>query len=246
LAKEKKPKRITHNSPKGVFSWPKLNEVDYGTEKYPVKDGQYVVNLVVPAADKATKAFIKLLEPLWREALEEGKQKFGELSVAQRKKLKAVTENPFFTEEFDQETEEPTGNIIFKFKMAASGKYREGRKAGQTWTAKPNVFDASGELLKKLPSIWSGTVGKVAFYTRPYFIDGSGAAGLTLALSAVQIIDLVSEGERSAGSYGFGKEEGYKAEDNEDDETSDEDENDDDTSDEGGDADSSDGDDADF
>lgn len=207
MAKDTRPKFPKFTSIKGVFSWPKLNEPDYGNERYPVKEGQYVVNLVVPKDAKETKAFIKKLEPLWREAIEEGKQAFEALSPAQRKKLKSLTENEFFTEEYEGET--PTGNIIFKFKMKASGVYRKGTKAGQKWTAKPNIFDASGERMKKPPSIWGGTEGKVSFSVRPYFVDGQGAAGIALDMRAVQIINLVSEGERSASSYGFEKEDGY-------------------------------------
>lgn len=245
MAKDKRPQFPKYTSIKGTFSWPKVNEPDYGNEKYPVKEGQYVVNLVVPQNDKATKDFIKKLTPHYREAIEAGKQAFEGLGAQQRKKLKSLTENEFYTVELDRETEEPTGNIIFKFKMKASGVYRKGPKAGQKWTAKPNIFDAEGNLMKKPPSIWGGTEGKVAFSVRPYFVDGQGAAGISLDLNAVQIINLVSEGERSASSYGFGKEDGY-SHDEDGDETED-DSGDADEKEEGDAADSSDeDDDADF
>jgi hypothetical protein len=61
----------------------------------------------------------------------------------------------------------------------------------------------------KLPNIWGGSEGKVSFAVSSYFIPGTAAAGLKLMLNGVQIIDLVSNGSRSADSHGFGEEEGY-------------------------------------
>lgn len=218
MAETKKKSFPTFTSPKGTFVWPRLNEVDYGTEKYPCKEGQYTVTLQLKADDPATKAFIKKLEPHWRDAIEDGKQAFAALGKAQQKKLGALTENPFFTDIYvrdanGKETDEKTGDIAFKFKMKASGTYKKGPKAGKAWTRKPDIFDAKGLRMAKAPNIWSGTTGKVSFNVSPYFVDGQGTAGLRFGLDAAQIIDLVSEGTRAASSYGFGAEEGYAHED---------------------------------
>jgi len=93
--------------------------------------------------------------------------------------------------------------------MAASGEVKNGPKKGQKWSRKPMIFDAAGQPMRKVPDIYGGTIGRVRFSLRPYFIKGTGAAGLKLALEAVQIIDLVSGGQRSASSCGFEAEEGY-------------------------------------
>ena len=52
----------------------------------------------------------------------------------------------------------------------------------------------------------------MSFDVSPYFIPGSGAAGIKLRLNAVQVIDLVSGGGRDAEGFGFEKEDGYEAE----------------------------------
>jgi hypothetical protein len=92
--------------------------------------------------------------------------------------------------------------------MPASGVYKKGPKEGQKWTAKPHIFDAKGTRLVNPPSIWGGTTGRLSFEMRPYFIPGTGAAGLSLRLIGAQIIDLVSGGARSAKDLGFGEVEG--------------------------------------
>jgi len=65
-------------------------------------------------------------------------------------------------------------------------------------------------VMTKAPSIWGGTVGKVAFEVMPYFNNAQCEGGLSLRLDAVQIIELVSGGGKSASAYGFGEEEGYE------------------------------------
>lgn len=203
--KKEKRVRIKLVSPKATFRYPKLNEPDYGTDDYPIEGGAYSVQLVLPAED--AKVLIDQLQPHYDAAIEEGQVKFDNLPVAQRKKHGNLKEQPFFGEEFDKETEEPTGNVIFKFKMKASGK---DKKTGKPWSRKPTIFDAKGKPMVPVPVIWGGTVGKVSFEVSPYFVQGQAMAGISLALNAVQIIDLRTGGGGNAESYGFGEEEGYE------------------------------------
>ena len=216
-----KPKRIMLVSPRGRFNWPRLNAPDYGSKEYPNPDGSYRVDLILDAKAPETKKFIAALTPHYDTALEEAKQKFAGLSKATRTKLKAVTENPLFTEVFDKETEEPTGEIMFRFKMAASGERKKGPKAGTRWERKPTIFDSKGNRMVKVPDIWSGSEGRISFEVRPYFIPGTAAAGLSFGLEAVKLLALVSGGERSAEGYGFGDDDGdgyeYSAEEQADD-----------------------------
>lgn len=51
----------------------------------------------------------------------------------------------------------------------------------------------------------------MAYTAEPFFVAALGA-GVSLRLQAVQIIELVQGGERTAASYGFEDEEGYTAE----------------------------------
>lgn len=196
-------------TPRGTFRLPQLSEPDFGNEKFPKPDGEYSVLVTYSAADPATKAFLAKLQPVYDAAMADAEKEFAKLPVGTRKKLGAVTRNDMFRTEYDPETEDPTGEITFKFAMPAGGVVKQGPRKGKKWSAKPDIFDAKGRPMLKVPAIWGGTEGKVAFEASPYFIPGTGAAGLKLRLNGVQIIELVSQGSRSASSYGFGEEEGY-------------------------------------
>lgn len=196
-------------TPRGVFKLPSLSEPDYGNEKFPKPDGEYSVTVVYRADDPAVKAFIAKLKPYHDAAVETAEREFKKLDVAQRKRLKEVTVNDLFKTVYDNETEEPTGEIEFKFSMPASGVVKQGPRKGKKWSAKPDIFDAKERPMLKVPAIWGGTEGKVAFEASDYFVPGSGLAGLKLRLSAVQVIVLALPAVRTAESYGFGVEEGY-------------------------------------
>jgi hypothetical protein len=202
---DKKPKNFSSTTPKGTFRYPALDKPDYGNEQFPKPNGSYKVQLIL--SQEAAEPLLAKLQPIFDKAIADGKVEFSKLKVEARKKLKELQVNDLFTPEYDKETEEETGNIIFKFEMAASGKNQK----GETWSRKPAIFMASGKPMLKVPPIWGGTEGRVSFEAAPYFIPGTGAAGLKLRLSAVQIIDLVSGGQRDAGAYGFEAEEGYEA-----------------------------------
>lgn len=201
---DKKVKPFKATTPKGMFKFPKLIEPDYGTKDYPDPDGSYKVTLVLSQED--AQALIKDLEPEFEKAIEEGREAFAKLPVATRKKLGELKVADFYSEVYDKETEDPTGEIEFKFKAKASGKTKEGKE----WSRTIPIFDAKGVPVKKLKSIWGGTIGKVCFSASPYFVAGQGTAGLSLRLEAVQIIQLAKGGNRSASDYGFStEEEGY-------------------------------------
>ena len=191
---------------RGVFKFPKLNSPD---TKFKA-DGEYSVKLIGNESDPAVQALVGKLTPLHEAAIARGK--------ALTKKGKTLSVNPLFTQVYDETTEEPTGEVEFKFTMAASGTFKNGPKAGQAWSRSPSIYDAKGNALTKPPAIWGGTVGKVSFEVgvdresgEPgYFIPGTSTAGLSLRLLAVQVIDLVSGGQRTASAYGFGEEDGYE------------------------------------
>jgi hypothetical protein len=215
MAKEAKKKDPEFRTPRCVWDYPKIDKPDYGTKEYPKPQGEYSIQARMKADDERTKALIEKLQPLFNEAIEEGKKAFKDLKVDARKKLEAkngksgIQINDLFTTLYDQETEEPTGEIKFKFAMPASGKYKDkGTGKEKTWTAKPSVFDAKGVPMVRVPEMWGGSEGIVAFSARPYFIPGTGAVGLKLRLQAAQLLKLVQGGGRDAAGYGFGAEEG--------------------------------------
>lgn len=104
--------------------------------------------------------------------------------------------------------DEDTGDILVNFKLKAKGQTRDGKEFEQ----RPALFDAKGKPFDG-ESVWGGSRIKVSFEVVPFYTKLIGA-GVTLRLKAVQIIELKAGGSgASAGSYGFGEEEGYEAED---------------------------------
>jgi hypothetical protein len=205
------PSGTSITTPRCRLAFPKLVQPDFGTKDYPKPDGEFVTKAVMRADDPKVQAFLKKLQPHHDAAVRAGKAEFAKLKPETRRKLKDVTVNQLFTELLDKTTEEPTGEIEFKFARKASGE----RKDGTRWKAKVPIFDRFGQRIENPPEIWGGTVAAISFrlatskdFPVPgYFIPGTGAVGLKLELEAVQIIELRSGGEKDAAGYGFEAEE---------------------------------------
>ena len=201
-----RPQLPTFTTPPVTFVWPRLGEAD---TKFKA-EGEFSVKL--REAQAKIQPLIDKLQPLHDAAVSAGREAYDAMPVAARKKLEAkgggFSINPLFNVVYDEETEEPTGDIEMNFKRVASGTYKTGKKTGQKWTAKVDVFDAKMKPMDG-KKVWGGTVGKIRFEVSEYFIPGTGACGLSLRLLAAQIIELQSGGQRDASSYGFGQEEGY-------------------------------------
>jgi hypothetical protein len=241
--KKKRPVGPRMKSPKSVFVFPKLNAAD---TKFKA-EGEFAVKARMVKDRPDVQAFIAKLEPLHQAAMKAGQEAFDALPVASRKKLKAMTENDLYTEVFDED-ENPTGEIEFKFSLPASGKIKDGKNKGRTWIKRPTIADAKGKVLvagtdfawldesggslektvlKRMgPAIWGGSEGICAIEVAlgrddepGYFIPGTGAAGLSLRLRAVQVTKLV-QGSSGEQDYGFEAEEGFEGD--EDADTSDE------------------------
>jgi hypothetical protein len=179
--------------------FPRLNEPD---TKYK-KEGEYSVKLRF-AADEFPAELLEKLEALRDE---QQAATIKELTAKkQGAKVKSLSVRDILTAEKDRETGEETGNFIINVKMKASGK----TKAGKAWTRKPDLFDAKGNKLVNAPSIWGGSILKVAGEALAYYTPKDNEVGVAFYLNAVKIIKLVSGKQRDASDYGFGEEEeGY-------------------------------------
>ncbi len=216
--REKNPDAVTLNAPPGILKWPKLNEPDYGTEKFPDPAGSFNTRVVYDGSAPAVVKFTDRLDKMMERAREIAEEKFAALSVKARKALEkdGVTgprpEAPY-SPVYDEDTEEETGEIEMRFKRKYSGEYKNGPKAGKKWYAKIGLFDSARppKPLKKGIEIWGGSTAIINAEFEPYFVDGTGKYGLQRRLNAVQVLDLVSAGgERSASSYGFeGSDDGF-------------------------------------
>lgn len=217
--REKNPDRITINSPRGKLKFPKLDKVDYGTEKFPDKDGSYNTRVIFDGNDPKVQSFMERLDKMMERAKELAEEKFAELPVKARKELEkktggaGIVADAPYSEVYDEDTEQPTGEIEMRFKKKAGGTRKDGKK----WKAnRPDLFD-SAKPPKPLPQgveIWGGSVATINADYEPYFVAGTGSYGLQRRLNAVQVFELVSAGgQRSASSYGFeGDEDGFDSE----------------------------------
>lgn len=185
MAKQKREHLV---SPVGVASYPYLNAPD---TKYK-SEGEFRVKLVMPLGDEAQDLIDKIdaaVEAAYEQALEDAP------NAAKKKKVKVCEDKPYKMEE-DEETGEETGNVLFTFKMRASGK----RQDGSEWTNSPVFFDARRNKLENPPAIFSGSKLKVKFFMQDFFQEKIGA-GVSLKLSAVQIKELVTGGGASAEGF---------------------------------------------
>ena len=203
-------------TPKSVFIYPKLNAPD---TKFKA-EGEFNVKLKPLDADEGS-AFQAKYEAAVAKHFElvkaELEKKLAEAKTgADKGKIKKEiadlkTADSPFKPAFDDDGNE-TGEVIFTVKTPAQFTRKKDQKVIKI---QPAFFDAGGKKMASVPEIWGGTVGFIAGSLRPFYTAKAGV-GVSLRLEAVQIIELSSGGgARDAGSFGFGAEDGYVAEDDE-------------------------------
>lgn len=194
-----KKKAPQYTTPMGEFVWPWLNKPDTRDIKGKPQRPAYKLNIRYAANNPAWLSFKTKLDELVDESYEK--------AVAENPKKKKVIVRQYpYVMELDDDGEE-TGNVILKLKQNASLK---DKKTGEEREVTVALFYASGKPINRAQtSIYGGSTGMASFTTRPYLVDSTNGAGISLDLKAVQVFNLVSAGERSAESYGFSKQEGY-------------------------------------
>ncbi|WNH52455.1 hypothetical protein [Stenotrophomonas oahuensis] len=202
--------------PRAPAVFPKLNVADTKFDA----DGVYETKLRYGNPEEAVDGLrgktrmtlpeiLELAVKVRDEFLEEKRAELMTGDGKAKKKAKEITARDIGEPELDDATGDETGGIILKVKMKASGKYKSGPKTGQTWERKPELFDGQGKSLgKKPPLIYGGSLVKCAVELFPYYAANENAVGVTLRLEAVQVIELVTGGQRNASAYGFGAEDG--------------------------------------
>lgn len=184
----KKAKLPRYVTPTGTAQYPWLTKPD--TKFNP--DGDYSVALTFRDDDGQFSTLIN--------------------SEFEKSVAKAKEENPTskkIREADSPITENEDGSITLKFKLKA----KVTPKNGEPFEQRPALFDAKGKPLDNSVKIGGGTKMKVSFEIVPFYTALVGA-GLSLRLKAVQVIDLVEySGGGDGSAFGFGKEDGYEAED---------------------------------
>lgn len=199
---EKRKRKPTYITEVGVAIYPWLTKADTRFNN----DGEYHSKVRLPADSKIKVGdeqveLLEFLEDAAAEALAAAKKEAG--GGAKAKKIKAA-DLPIGDHEDDDGNE--TGDKVFNFKMKAVVKPKD----GDPFKQKPKLFDAQGKEIHPR-SLFGGSKIKVAFQVIPFYTALVGA-GISLRLKAVQVIELVEGQGGTAESYGFGKEEGYVAE----------------------------------
>lgn len=165
------------------------------------KDGKFSVALAFDADDEVLQEIQAKATELAEAKLEEVKEELiGKGKKAVANKLTLVD---LIKDEEDEETGEETGRKIIKASMKHSGISKKTNKQWKRW---PDYFNAQGKQLKNPPGIGSGSVLKANIELFPYYAANDKTVGCTFRLNGVQIIKLVSFGERDASSYGFAAE----------------------------------------
>lgn len=192
--KQRNPRYVTSV---GEAVFPHLVEPDY---EY-VTEGSYHTKLKLPADSQVFTAKGESLGSLaeWLEAMHAASvEKAKKDPKNEGKKIKAA----------DLPLEElEDGSIQINVKLKASGVKRDTK---EPFYQKPAFFDAKGKPFTP-DRLWGGSKIKVAFECNPFYTRTVGA-GISLRLKAVQVIEL-NAGSSDGGSFGFGEEDGFEAED---------------------------------
>jgi hypothetical protein len=168
---------------KGKARWAKVFEAD---TRY-VPEGEYSIQVVLPEEEA-----VEVCEQL---------EKMAEAKLAE-----VVKENPKLTnvlstrQPFEMDTDEagtPTGDLVFKSKMKARVKSRDGK----VYEQKPMVVDAKKTPMDGNTLIGNGSTVKIAVEPIPYMMQATKTVGVTLRLKAVQVIDIVEYGNNAASIF---------------------------------------------
>ncbi len=212
MADKKRPPLPKFNTPVGVARYPHLNKPDTRFDS----EGKYKCDLLLEAEADDTKELLKYLMGI------RDKRYKAEKKAA--KKKKKFTKAAVFEVEVDDVGDE-TGKIILKTSLNAVGRNKATK---EEWTNEPRLFDSTGTPLAQDTQIWSGSKLIIAGTVNSYamvnevIVQREGkedakkkitSVGVSLKCKGVQVIELVTGGEATAESFGFGQhDDGYQTE----------------------------------
>ena len=179
--------KITLTTPKGIAVYPRLDKPDTKFND----NGTYKTDLKISAKD--AKPLLDKLTAMYKDWVGKAHPKNPDQS----------NRNAFYFMALDDQGNE-TGDIILKLRVT-----NKITKKGDLWDRRPAQFDAKGTPIAKHKAVSGGSTLKVSFEVYQYQLP-TGAKGMSLQPEAVQIIDLIEwNGNKDAGGYGFGQEDGY-------------------------------------
>jgi len=159
-------KPLILTSPKGRAIFPHLTEPDIKFKP----EGEYHVKLECNKSDSV--AIIKEIKGLIAKKVQEEHNKNPNVKIK------------YAPQPFEEEGE----NVIFNFKMKASGTRRDNNKH---FTQQPVLMDAELKPLGQDVQIWGDSILRITFEPHTYVSSAIGL-GVTLRLKTVQVIELVT------------------------------------------------------
>ena len=188
--------RIYVTTGQGKARWPRLNAPD--TKFNPL--GEYKVEVIVNREEEWAQQLIEKIDSVHEENIANYKKQ------TKKRNAKVCDDLPYrivyALDEEGEETDEETGEVCFRFKMAA----KVTPKKGEPFTQKPALFDAKRN--EVTARIGGGSTVRVSGELYAWVNDALGC-GVSLRLKAVQVIELVEFGGGDAAMYGFDEEEGF-------------------------------------
>lgn len=207
MSTDKKPRMEPITSPKGTAKFPHLTIPD---TKFKA-GGEYHINVICSRA--SALKHIEKLEAAAKKAFADAVAELnatiasstGEKKAKAKKSLEALKQGDLPVRPLYDDEGNETDQVEMVFKCNAT--YKD--KAGDEKEIKPKLFAADGSDFPKGIDIWSGSVVRASGLINPYYIPGTNMAGVSLRLSAVQVIK-VNNGSSGGDSsrYGFEPEEG--------------------------------------
>lgn len=180
----------TLKTPRGTAVFPALNRPDTKFDE----NGSYKADLRVDPKDPKVAKFLDKIAALYKD----------HMGRAHPKKAASDNKNAVFYTEVDKETGEETGFIVVKMRV----KNKISKRTGELWDRRPAQFDARGKPIATPKKVGGGT--EMIVSVEPYCWVNGATKGVSLQPLAIQIIKLVEwNSQRDAAAYGFGEEEGY-------------------------------------
>jgi hypothetical protein len=201
---------ITGVTPTGVAVFPHLNKPD---EYKGNKDFKTSLKLTAHEAADLIAKLTPLVEASYGAAEVELQEKIangkdGKTKAAAKKCLETLLRSYPWTDDVDEDGE-PSGDILFKFKSKA--EYEDAK--GVTRKITIPLFDAKRKA--STAQVTFGSLIKVNYTVAPFFMSGTGLAGISLRLNGVQIRQLATGNYKAdPTAMGFDEDEdGYSEED---------------------------------
>ena len=151
-------KAQTYTSPFGKAIYPHLSKCDVRFKP----EGEYKVDLSLK--DTQAQELIKVIKQYQLKAVAEAKEKTNKKTIKEHAP-------PYKKDE--------EGNVIFKFKMKASGT---NGKTGDTFKQRPALFDNELKPISPDITIWGGSILRVSFQPHPWYTPALGAPVIVVAL----------------------------------------------------------------